>query len=177
MKTLYLLRHAKAAAGDSRLRDEDRPLNAQGHEAAAAIGRWMQANNHMPSQVLCSPSKRTRETFDGVFMLASRAPEVLYEKKLYLASAGELFRQIQSTGDGVRALMVIAHNPGIHEAALRLTASGPAAALDTLEVKYPTAALAILKCDVAHWREITEACGELTHFITPKALGSTSQED
>ena len=64
MKTLWLLRHAKASQGGDGLADRDRPLNARGRDAAARIGRHLAEREVCPELVLCSSALRTRETVE-----------------------------------------------------------------------------------------------------------------
>src|SRR2546423_12767472 len=73
-RTLVILRHAKAErpAGTA---DEDRPLTQRGHADSAAAGAWLAARGDRPDLVLCSPSKRTRQTWRGVAGALAGAPE------------------------------------------------------------------------------------------------------
>src|SRR5262249_20263768 len=64
MKTLYLLRHAKAEPGGPELTDTARPLSARGREACPRMGAYMRRCGYDPALVLCSASHRTRETWE-----------------------------------------------------------------------------------------------------------------
>ena len=63
-RTLVILRHAKAER-PAELADADRPLTQRGHADAAAAGAWLAARGYRPDLVLCSPAKRTRQTWPG----------------------------------------------------------------------------------------------------------------
>ena len=65
-KTLILMRHAKSDWSSGVLEDHDRPLNARGQVAAAALGDWLRSKEWLPGEVLCSTATRTRENLQRV---------------------------------------------------------------------------------------------------------------
>ena len=113
-RTLVLLRHAKAAHPQG-VPDTDRPLTPRGHADAGAAGAWLVAHALVPDLVLCSPSRRTRETWHAVAMsLGAGATGVTcaYDPALYEAgSARNLLDLLTATDAAVRVLLVIGHNP------------------------------------------------------------------
>ncbi|CAN0501767.1 unnamed protein product, partial [Laminaria digitata] len=66
MKRLYLLRHAKSGWDDPGQDDFDRPLSRRGLRSSPLMGRYMQNLGYAPSIALCSPARRTRETWELV---------------------------------------------------------------------------------------------------------------
>ncbi len=169
MKTLWLLRHAKASVGGDGLADRDRPLSGRGRAAAAAIGRHLGESGAHPELVLCSSALRTRETCELAAKAIGGAWPVEYESELYLASALDLRERIARVSDGVGTLLVVGHNPGIAELALELARRGDPGALAALRHKVPTGALAELRVHAPGWRRFARAC-ELASFVTPKQL-------
>jgi len=111
-RTLVLLRHAKAErpTGHS---DVDRPLTERGHADAGAAGAWLAAHGYVPDLVLCSPAKRTRQTWHGVALALPSAPAVRYEKKLYTGGARDMLAVVAAASTEVRTVLVIGHNPSI----------------------------------------------------------------
>lgn len=73
-RSLVLLRHAKAEQPTS-APDAERPLTARGHADAAAAGAWLGHGGYLPSVVVCSPAKRTRQTWHDV-ALGMAAPPI-----------------------------------------------------------------------------------------------------
>ena len=74
-RTLVLLRHAKAeAAGSDAPDDAERPLTARGHADAAAAGAWLARHGLLPDVVICSPARRTRQTWHGVALGMTGSP-------------------------------------------------------------------------------------------------------
>ena len=169
MKTLWLLRHAKASAGGAGLSDRDRPLSPRGRDAAERIGRHLAEREVRPELVLCSPALRTRETIELVQKGLGVALTVDLEEELYLASERDLRKRIEQTADDVTSVMLVGHNPGLGELALRLAVRGVRDALAALREKVPTGALAEFRIDSQRWRQFARGC-ELVAFVTPKAL-------
>lgn len=126
--TLVLLRHSKAARPD-RLADVDRPLTDRGHADAAAAGAWLAAQGLVPDLVICSPSKRTRQTWHGVAIALSNSatpgsPTVRYERRVYDGSAGDLLDLIRAADDAVGTVLLIGHNPSVSELSAVLAPDG-----------------------------------------------------
>jgi len=168
VRTLWLLRHAKAAR-EPGLADPDRPLEPRGRKAAQRIGRHLAECGARPDLVICSPARRTRETLECAAEAFAESWVVLEERELYLAGEGELLRRLQAVPDDVHGVLVVGHNPGIAELAQILATSGPAADLAQLRRKYPTGGLAELRLNADHWRQLPRGC-ELRQFVTPKGL-------
>ena len=83
VRTLVLLRHAKAD-NPFGMADADRPLTERGLRDARAAGRWL-AQQALPELVLCSPARRTRQTWQAVAeqLPAQAVPQVRYEPTIY----------------------------------------------------------------------------------------------
>jgi phosphohistidine phosphatase len=69
-----------------------------------------------------------------------------------------------------RHLMVVGHNPGMHELALMLTGSGDAAGRQAISDNLPTSGLLILDFDTDDWNEVAFRRGKLVLFVSPKLL-------
>jgi phosphohistidine phosphatase len=114
-RTLVLLRHSKAAHPEN-VSDLQRPLSPQGHADAAAAGSWLAGERLIPDLVLCSPARRTRETWHGLAVAlggdATRTT-VAYDPALYQSNAEELLDLIRATGPEATTVVVIGHNPTV----------------------------------------------------------------
>lgn len=64
-RTLIIVRHAKAESFGN-TPDLSRPLTPRGHADANAAGAWLAAHGYRPDLVICSPAKRTRQTWHGI---------------------------------------------------------------------------------------------------------------
>jgi phosphohistidine phosphatase len=166
-KTLYLLRHAKSSWDDPTLPDHDRPLASRGRRASRIVAEHLREQAIAPSLVLCSSSRRTRETLRLISAGLDEEGEVKIEEGLYATSAGGLLARLQAVEPDADSVMLIGHNPAIQELALRLAGKG--AQLERLREKFPTAALATLTFP-AGWRLLRPGVAELVAFVTPSEL-------
>jgi phosphohistidine phosphatase len=124
-RTLVILRHAKAER-PSGVADVDRPLTERGHADAAAAGVWLVSRGYAPDLVLCSPAKRTRQTWHGVAMAltGAGAPEVRYERALYADGVTKVLKLLRSVPDEAGTVLLIGHNPTVSMMSALLDRSG-----------------------------------------------------
>jgi phosphohistidine phosphatase len=167
MKRLYLLRHAKSSWDDPTLADSDRPLAPRGRRAAKVMAGHLRRKGISPELVLCSPSRRTRQTLKRITPSLPKKADVQIEPALYAASVATLLEELHEVPDEVDSLMLIGHNPGIQDLALSLARASSES--PRVRSKFPTAALATLELD-ATWRELVPGSAELVSFVTPKEL-------
>jgi phosphohistidine phosphatase len=170
VKTLYLLRHAKSSWDDPGLEDLDRPLAPRGRRASKRIARHVRQSDIAPELVLCSPSVRARETLEAV-RAALGDPMVRFVPELYAVSGPVLLRVVRQAEPGVGALLVVGHNPGLHELAVRLTGSGDGDLRARLREKLPTGALVTLVFEASSWPEVEPGAGKLVGYVVPRELG------
>ncbi len=165
MKRLYILRHAKAASPEN-TQDFDRPLATQGQEDAAALGKLIAKQSYMPGTVLCSTAKRTRETLEALALPASTKIE--YLEKIYDAAASDLLEMIQSTDDSAQSILLVGHNPAIHELALRLASEDSGLSLlQRLLQGYSPATLSVLDVPCKCWNDIQLGENFLINLLAP----------
>ena len=170
MKRLLLLRHAKTEqANKDTPADADRALTRQGEAEAPAVGREMQKRAYAPDLILCSPSRRTRQTLElANAELGSRA-RVEYDSAIYAAGARQLLALFRNLPDNIQQPLVVGHNPGFEDSLSLLAEPSPQQAGE--HERFPTGALAVLQFDIAAWRELSPHSGALVDFIRPKDLG------
>ena len=171
MKTLYLMRHGKSAWDDPSLDDHDRPLAPRGRKAARLVGHRLKDNGARIGLVLCSTAVRAADTADRLLEVMD-APDIPVERErgLYLCGARVLLERLRDAPDSVSSLMLIAHNPDLHDLALELTGSGEERDRDALAEKFPTGACAVLLFECAHWADLDIGAGRLADFILPRKL-------
>lgn len=170
MRRLLLLRHAKSDWTRPGARDHDRTLASRGREAAPRVGAYMVHHALVPDLVLCSTAARARETWDLVAKAFAHKPAVVYEERLYEAGPNALFDVVQEAKSSVHALLLAGHNPGLHEFAQRLIASGDTDARARLTEKFPTGALAVIDFAVDDWRKLHPRSGRLDRLVVPRML-------
>ena len=118
MRELILLRHAHAEPATPGQADLDRPLSAEGLAEAEAAGRWLAQNRLVPDTVLCSPSRRTRETLEAVLGAIGYVDQRI-EPVMYEATPGTLIALADTHGQSER-LMLVGHNPAFEQLAALL---------------------------------------------------------
>ena len=168
MRTVFLLRHAKSSWSDSTLADVDRPLTPRGERASRKLAKYIQRRRIQPSLVLCSPSRRTRQTLEAVEASLGKRCTVEVVPQLYGASEQDLLERLRALPESVSSVMVIGHNPGLHNLALVLASRG--ASLPQLREKFPTGALATLVARSEGWTAIGPGAAELVDYVVPKQL-------
>jgi phosphohistidine phosphatase len=174
MRRLMLLRHAKTENEAPSGRDEDRRLDNRGHRDAAEIGSWIGHHPPFPDLVLVSHAMRALQTWqiawEAMKELVSE-PEVELVPKLYGADVSQLLETIRdaSSADPKR-LMLVGHNPGMHELALALAGGGDRAGRKALTDNLPTSGLAIFDFDLDDWADVAFRRGRLAAFVSPKLL-------
>jgi phosphohistidine phosphatase len=164
MNRLHLLRHAKSGAKEG-MDDRDRPLSRRGRETARGLGEQLPPKLGRIDLVLCSSSRRTRETLELVLPEFSPQPRIAIEDGLYLASRQELAARLRRLDANDRNVLLIGHNPGLHELAVAL-ADKNSPDFEKLAVgKFPTAALASFL--VPEWSTLSDMSHEMTAYRTP----------
>ena len=168
MKTLYLLRHAKADRSNPAISDYDRPLSDRGTATARSVGRTMRARGWLPQMVLCSAARRAVETWEAVEPELAASPSSINLRELYLAPPTRLLSILHHQPKSVAAILLIGHNPGI--ASLVNALAGPKSAtpaIARLGSGYPTATLGLVSLAIDAWTEIGRGESQLSHFLYP----------
>ena len=168
---LMLLRHAKAEKAESGMRDRDRRLTARGRDDAALIAAHMVRHALLPDQVLISSAQRTRETWACMAPAFSAQLPVEHQDRLYESGTETILTAIKAADPAASALLVIGHNPGLHDTARLLLAQrgGGAQALDE---GLPTCGLVVIDFAADGWRKLAARSGRLTAFVTPRLIKS-----
>jgi phosphohistidine phosphatase len=170
-KRLFILRHAKSSWDDPGLEDHERPLAPRGRRAVEAIATYVSAHRIEPQLVLCSSSRRTRETLAGIAV----GGEHLIERRLYGASCEEILERLRQLPDDVGSVMLIGHNPTVQMLTLKLTNHDGDGVEDhdreAVKRKFPTGALATLAFD-CDWDELAPGRARLEAFTSPKGFSA-----
>lgn len=169
------MRHAKSSWDDPRLSDHARPLNARGRAAASAMRGLMHELGLAPDIVLVSSARRTLQTLEALEPW-DETPLVEPMDALYLADPTQLLAVLHGVAETARSVLVLGHNPGLHELAILL--AGPAMRHDNptarrLAEGFPTGALAEFAVS-GGWSQLGEGAGRLMRFVAPRDLAASS---
>jgi phosphohistidine phosphatase len=165
---LYLLRHAKSSWDDESLPDHDRPLAPRGRRDVKRIAAYIGSSGIEPAFVLCSSARRTRETLAGIGLALGDQAAISVEPALYGADDDELLARLRDIPEQPESVLLIGHNPGVQDLALRLAREG--SELGRLQEKFPTGGLATLELTCS-WAELGDGAARLADFVVPRELG------
>jgi phosphohistidine phosphatase len=144
MERLILMRHGKAERHAQTGGDFERALADSGRADAAVMGRTLAGLGLTPELMLVSSARRTRETAEQV---ASQFPKarVEHSRDLYHADPEEIVQALEDQGDAAATVMIVGHNPGMHELALSLALQGGASPIQTnkLRGRFPTSTVVV----------------------------------
>lgn len=176
MRRLLLMRHGKAdrhSAGG----DRERPLTRRGEEDARRVGEFLRQEGMTPDLAVASNARRAKQTLERALEAFPQHVIHLIENTIYLASVDRLVEVLRQTPDKVTTLLAVGHNPGFAELAYWLAGKGDAGDIALMREKYPTAALAILDFEAAHWGEVRKGSALLNRFVTPARLRGDMVDD
>lgn len=161
MKTLLLLRHAKAVR-DAPGGDAARPLAAEGEDAADRLGRLLAAAGIAPAALLTSPAVRARQTLERVAAAAGWSGVPQQVRPLYEVTPAAVLNELRQLPAEADSALVVGHQPTWSEVALRLIGGGA--------LRLATGAVVCIGLDVHGWGEVAPGRGELLWLVPPKLL-------
>jgi phosphohistidine phosphatase len=147
--------------------DLDRPLSDRGRADAAAAGRYLVAQGIEPDLVLCSPSTRTRETWEYAAGAGVTATDVWYDRRIYSAGTDELLDVLHDVPAEARTVILVGHGPGVPWLADELALDGTSPERVQLAHKYPTSGLAVLH-HTSRWSDLAPDDADLVSFVVPR---------
>jgi len=168
MMRLILFRHAKAERRAVSGEDFDRRLTDRGRTDAVLMGEALRDLGMAPDLALVSAAARTTGTWDA---MTGAFPEARADirPELYDADAATLLAAAKDAG-AAGTVMIVAHNPGLHEAAFTLARGGQAEAeaMSGLRAGMPTATAGVF--------DLTGAAPRLEAWLTARAFGGGAGE-
>ncbi|HTV38390.1 MAG TPA: histidine phosphatase family protein [Xanthobacteraceae bacterium] len=174
MRRLMLLRHAKTERPVPGEPDRGRKLTERGRADAPVIGAYMARHGLVPALALVSPATRAKQTWDLLAACFAKPPKVVREERIYNADPERLMALIAETHDAP-SLLVVGHNPGIHELAVQLIATGDVEARERVADKLPTSGLVVIDLPFNDWSRLHVHAGRLEHFVSPRLLAAATE--
>ena len=168
MHTLHLLRHAKSSWKED-VEDHERPLNKRGREAARRVSQHLQDAIEPIDLVLCSSAVRARQTLELALARLPTPPPCLMEDGLYLAGCDRLIDRLQRLDESCGSVLLIGHNPGLHELAMAIVDPSGSRARALLSGKFPTAARISFEINTP-WSQLGGSRHRLIDYVTPASL-------
>jgi phosphohistidine phosphatase len=159
MKTLILMRHAESDMAKPGMDDHDRMVSQRGWSAAVAMARWLKAQKLLPGKILCSTSRRTRETAAIMREAVPSLPEPETSEALYQAGTSTLMEYLRRIPRDYDSVLVINHEPGL--GSLVRILGGETRSF------FPTSALAVFEVDIEDWSDLSNENASFISFVTP----------
>lgn len=166
MKTLSVIRHAKAETAGPATADFHRSLTMRGKKDARRMGRLLARMEPAVDWIIASPSARTRSTVAAMVEIVDYSGTLQWDDQAYLGEAETWLQLLSAVPPEIEHVALIGHNPGMAELVAGLTSGMPS----RLNLHFPTAAMAHLEIDIFWWNQIRWGCGQLRMLITPKYL-------
>jgi len=162
IKTLYLLRHAKAETQDPKKTDHERVLIDKGIRHAEKMAKLVDSFRFPPEAIFTSTAARAHATAK-IFAEALKLTDSLTaDETFYSASHQTYLQRIQKIPEDLNSVMIVGHNPVLEDLLVMLTSRSP------FHCKMPTCALAAVHFHVSLWSEIRPATGILRVMLYPK---------
>ena len=121
-RTLVVVRHAKTEKHAAT--DAGRPLTERGLHSARELATWLGAElgnaTADDTVALVSNAVRTRQTWAEISSQVPATARVL--DGLYAATTAEVLSTVQMTEPDVRTVLVVGHNPAVHDLVTLLAA-------------------------------------------------------
>lgn len=164
---LCLLRHAEAQTVLG-LPDHERPLAEKGEDTALKIGTCLVEEGIQPDLAIVSTARRTRATWEWVQKQLPAFVPAVFEKRIYESTPDNILESIQYTADAHHCLLVVGHNPGLHQLALQLIEQADQNSLARLHQGFPPGALIVLDFPgMRSWEDVARHGGVLYRYLTP----------
>lgn len=165
MKTLLVLRHAKAEQAEPGQLDFDRDLAKRGKQDAERVGHVLVERGQIPQAVIASNARRTRKTAKRVLEACNLTLEPTLTEDLYEAGVHDIVQVVQSLPPDADLALIVGHNPGFGDFVYTFGRQIS---------DFPTAALAELRLPIDLWSDLNGTTrGELVSLWTPEADART----
>lgn len=167
MKTLLLLRHAKAEP-DAQGGDRERRLTPRGKHDAGAVGRIIAELGLPIDLIVSSDARRAQETAEIVASVIGWQNPIRLEPRIYGASAGQLLDLIHDLPESAICALLVGHNPGFVELAAALAGASDAS------IRLRTASVAHLEIASATWHSALPGSAIVRGVWTGRAEAAAS---
>lgn len=160
MKTLYLIRHAKASWDDPTGTDFERPLTEVGRNHAHVMGKKLKGQGVKPDLIISSSAVRALNTAE-IIAEALQYPldKIDINEKIYNAGVEELLDIIKKIPSANKTVFFFGHNPGLTWL-LHYICEGA-------KMNIPTCGIVAISFQIKTWDQLLEADGQLVTFMHP----------
>jgi len=166
-KKLILLRHGQAKNAGASESDAARELTEKGKNDAKNAGKHLQELGIIPDLVLCSPTIRTRQTLANLQESVGCDLPVVHENKIYHAGEEELKKLIAQTSEDTKNLLLVGHNPAIHQLAVFLARSAKSELVDSIYLQFLPCTMVVFSLS-SEWKDLESTPSEIFSLFLPQ---------
>ena len=161
MKSLYILRHAKAASADAVTEDFERPLSEKGKKDAEDMGGFLAFKEVSADLIISSSARRAWKTVKRVAKkIGYRKELIVSDFRIYEAGSTSLLEIIRAIDDKYSSVILCGHNPGVTGLANLIISM---ARIDEI----PPCGICKINFKINSWRDLREKSGSLSFFEYP----------
>lgn len=164
MKTLILLRHAKAEDKSESKNDFERKLTLKGIEDSKLLGDYLKCMKVRPDEIISSPAKRAIQTAEIIKEKINFSKELNTVKEIYSANSTMLLEVIKKFNDNINTIIVVGHNPALEEIVNHLCES---------HFALPKTGAIGISLETAKWKELNNNLCDMQFFVSPKQINKT----
>ncbi len=145
MKTLILVRHAKADQKAKVKKERSRPISKKGARLAKYTGDEIRARMTRPQFILASPVKKATQTVDLITHEIKFQGKIKKHESLYMAEADDLLKLVRKLPEDIDCALIVGHNPGLESLIPLLTQE---------IIALPHAGMASISLPVERWKDV-----------------------
>jgi phosphohistidine phosphatase len=128
------------------------------------MGRVLAKLGSVPDAIVASPAARAKETAEVAGRAMAFAGTIRMERALYNAPGDIWLAALRALPAAAESALVVAHSPGIAQAAALLCGASPGA------FDIPTGGVIAIDDGVLRWRDLDSGGGSLRWFLRPKLV-------
>lgn len=154
MKTIYLVRHAKASRDEKGINDWERPLTVSGIYRAQKVAKTLFDKKILPARMISSHAFRSLNTA-LVFAINMHYPVSAIEisSSLYEKKASDILDMLKQQKDTINSIMIFGHNPSISDLCQYFTRKK--------NKELPTSAVTCIQFKAALWADLDKHTGKV----------------
>lgn len=172
MKTITILRHAKAAPYGDYSVDFQRPLAGRGPKDAARMADLLATLDPAPDWIISSPALRARQTAEVVAQRLDLAQAMSWNESIYDASAQTLLEVLRVAPEKADHVVLVGHNPGMETLVAGLCAGSTNGAM----IYLPTAGVAHLQSQIFYWHQLRWGSAQMTLLASPRSIKTLTKQ-
>lgn len=160
---IIFMRHGEATGSP----DIERRLTNRGKSQSRSVANTLSSLDITPDIVICSTLGRARQTLTEM-NLHPDIPVLFCGEDLYRAESHRTILNIvaEIAPHDKQCVLVIGHNPAIHETVLYLSNESRGDKFKNLEQSYPSGTASVFEVKADSWDMIHPATCSLTHVIS-----------